>query len=85
MYRDASDSYADKGRGVLKEEEKDEEGNKKEDSRAKFANRDLEYPILKLVICKRGRLMPSENPNGERVNPGENDEVIAYVEGAEGD
>ena len=41
-------------------QEEDEMGEKKLDSRDKFANRDLEYPNLELIICKRGILMPED-------------------------
>ena len=44
--------------------------------------RDLEYPKLELVLCKRGvvKLPPGEEGEGK---PGEKDEVIAYVDGVE--
>ena len=44
----------------------DEKGNKKEDAKNKFAMKDLEYPKLELVICKRG-VVKHNNADGAPV------------------
>jgi hypothetical protein len=85
--KNESEWYDDKGAGVPKpkpeeEEEEEEEDDKKDsnaaDAKSKFAKKDLEYPDLQLIICRRGRLVPKE---GESV-PAE--DIIGYVGGAEG-
>lgn len=49
-----------------------------EDAKNKFANRDLEYPKLELMIIKRGIVrMPAGEPSME-------EEVLCYIDGAEG-
>jgi len=76
--------YQDKNGGVPKPpEEKDEKGKGKGDARSRFAMKDLEYPKLELVLCKRGVVKKSHDENGEE-KPGSGDEVIAYVDGVEG-
>ena len=69
----------DKGEGVLKPEcKEDDMGNMTEDAKNKFANRDLEYPKLELLIVKRGIVrMPSGEPSME-------EEVLCYIDGSEG-
>ena len=42
-----------------------------------FANKDLEYPKLEMIICRRGKLVP------EKDQPPCDDEVIAYLDGVE--
>ena len=89
MEKNEHEWYADKGRGVPKpedsdsdEEEVDAKGKKTEkkpkDARSKFAQKDLEYPELQLIICRRGKIMPKD---GESVP---SDDVIAYIDGVEG-
>jgi len=46
--------------------------------------KDLEYPKLELVLCKRGVVKASPGEDGEPAQPGAQDEVIAYVDGVEG-
>jgi hypothetical protein len=77
--------YQDKGQGVPKpedeeesEEEEIEAGKPKKDAKSKFAQKDLEYPDLQLIVCRRGKIMPKE---GEKVP---HEEVIAYIDGVEG-
>lgn len=47
------------------------------DSRDQFAQKDLEYPKLELIVCRRGKLVP------EKDQPPCDDEVIAYLDGVE--
>lgn len=56
-----------------------------QDQRSKFAMRDLEYPKLELLICKRG-VVKSKDQDGKPGIPGEGnkDEVLAYMDGTEG-
>ena len=70
----ASDAFKDKGQGVLKPPAPEGET----DQKSAFAKKDLEYPKLELMICKRGKLKPKE---GEKPT---DDEVIAYLDGTEG-
>lgn len=77
--------YQDKGRGVPKPEEEEESeeeddvaGKKKGDAKSRFAQKDLEYPEIQLIVCRRGRIMPKE---GEKVP---REELIAYIDGVEG-
>lgn len=76
--------YQDKGQGVPKPVQEDEsdadeaDDKKKADSKSKFAQKDLEYPELTLIVCRRGKLLPKE---GERVP---HEEVIGYIDGVEG-
>ena len=49
--------------------------------KAKFAARDLEYPNLSLIICRRGIIKPAENEN----EGGKLQEVLAYIDGTEAD
>jgi hypothetical protein len=72
--RNASDAFADKGEGVKKPAAP--EGTT--DSKSLFAKKDLEYPKLELMICKRGKLKPKE---GQKPS---DEEVIAYLDGTEG-
>lgn len=56
------------------------------DQRSKFAMRDLEYPKLELLICKRG-VVKQKDPDGKPGIPGEDikrEEVLAYMDGTEG-
>ena len=50
------------------------------DSRQKFAKKDLEYPKLELILCRRGVLKKDPEDKG----PQSKDEVIAYIDGTEG-
>lgn len=70
-----SDAFKDKGEGVKKPKAPDG----LPDQKSKFAKKDLEYPKLELMICKRGKLKPKE---GVKTNGDE--EVIAYLDGTEG-
>lgn len=75
--------YADKGAGVPKPKDDDSDDDlptkkKPKDAKSKFAQKDLEYPELQLIICRRGKIMPSE---GEK-RPTE--EIVAYIDGVEG-
>ena len=72
----ASDAYKDKGEGVKKPPKS--KGDTEPDKKEKFAKKDLEYPKLELMICKRGKLKPKE---GQKAS---SEEVIAYLDGAEG-
>lgn len=68
--RQKSEAYKDKGEGIKKPEG--------EDKKDKFAKKDLEYPKLELLICKRGKLKPKE---GQKAST---EEVIAFLDGTEG-
>jgi len=72
--RNESDHYADCGAGVPKAKTEGAEM----DQREKFAQKDIEYPKLELIICKRGCLKPDDKITDRP------DEVIAYLEGTEG-
>lgn len=70
------DDYADMGPGVPKPKTEGEEM----DQREKFAQKDIEYPKLELIICKKGCLKPSDK---EKLTE-KPEEVIAYLDGTEG-
>lgn len=76
--------YRDKGAGVPKpkgdDSDDDDDGAKKKpkDAKSKFAQKDLEYPELQLIICRKGRLAPKE---GETVPQ---EDIIGYIDGVEG-
>lgn len=74
--RNESDAYADKGTGPLKPKITEDD---KDDPRNKFAARDLEYPSLQIIICRKGKLIKKEGDKNAT-----DDEVIAYIEGTEG-
>ena len=80
--------YQDKSAGIPKpkveeeSEDEDDEGQPvkgKGDAKTAFAQKDLEYPELQLIICRRGKIMPKVE--GEKVP---REELIAYVDGVEG-
>lgn len=50
--RNRQEAYKDKGHGVLLEKNKDLEELQKI-----FASRDVQYPLLKLIVCKVGKLV----------------------------
>lgn len=60
--------FADMGTGPLLPPASAEEESKREE----FAQRDLEYPELQLIVCRKA------------VVEGEKDETIAYMNGVEG-
>lgn len=69
------EAYQDKGPGVVKPPDEF-------DSRDEFANKDLEYPKLELIICRKGKLKPDESD--PKYDPGsEPPEMIAYMDGYE--
>ena len=70
----ASDAFKDKGEGV----KKPPPAPGATDQKSAFAKKDLEYPKLELMICRRGKLKPKE---GQKPS---DDEVIAYLDGTEG-
>lgn len=87
MEKNEHEWYRDKGPGVPKpkdedeSDDEDEEAAKKKkpkDAKSKFAQKDLEYPELQLIICRKGKIMPKDGQHG----PGE--EIIAYIDGVEG-
>jgi hypothetical protein len=70
----ASEAFKDKGPGVKKPAAPEGET----DQKSAFAKKDLEYPKLELMICRRGTLKPKEGQKPSK------DEVIAYLDGTEG-
>lgn len=88
-----SEPCEDKGKGfVLPPEPKDEDltatkkikkQKKKEekDARKRFAARDVEYPKLELIVCKKGVLKADKNVK----NADGNAEVLAFLDGIEGE
>ena len=63
--KNTQEAYADKGHGVLLEDKGLAEMTRK------WASRDISYPLLKLIICKKGTLKD------------ENEEKIIYYDGVE--
>ena len=60
-----ADAYKDKGPGVLLPPEPEEFAD--EEHRQKFAQKDLEYPDLQLIVCRKGRILEKrEKKEGEK-------------------
>mmetsp|Transcript_10531 Transcript_10531/g.17665 ORF Transcript_10531/g.17665 Transcript_10531/m.17665 type:complete len:127 (-) Transcript_10531:428-808(-) len=50
------------------------------DSREKFAKRDLEYPKLELIVCRKGKIKPRESDKNQQPSP---EDILAYIDGRE--
>jgi hypothetical protein len=69
-----SEPCADKGKGFCLPEELNEDQKKMVEKQMKFAEKDLEYPNLQLIFCRKGKL--ASNPNEEQ---------IVFIEGGDCD
>lgn len=56
IFKNSQNAYVDKTEGILKPPKDEDEGTK--DSRENFAKKDIEYPNLELIICRRGIVKP---------------------------
>lgn len=55
--------------------------SKIDEAKAKFAAKDLEYPKIELIVCKKGKLHPDKNVK----NADGSADVLAYLDGTEGE
>ena len=87
--QEESEACEDKGAGFLLPPEPEVEIDPKtkkpkvqqQDARQKMAARDVEYPKLELIVCRRGALKADK----EVKNADGNAEVLAYLDGTEGE
>lgn len=78
IFKNSQNAYNDKTEGVLKPPREDDDETK--DSRENFAKKDIEYPSLELIICRRGIV----KPDAKEKDGGKLEEVIAFIDGAQG-